>query len=87
MDHFKAVITEPNRPSPKTDEYGTVTIPPAGIYYGVSLVNALDWARKTLPRLTEGAYCTFYRIDEVEVEKMTREEALSVATPVAGSDQ
>jgi hypothetical protein len=85
VDHFKAVITEPNRPAPKIDEYGVLVIPPAGIYYGVSLVNALDWARKTLPRLTDGAYCTFYRIDEVEVEKMTKEEVVSAPTNTSGT--
>jgi hypothetical protein len=87
MDHFKAVITEPNRPAPKVDKYGVLVIPPAGIYYGISLVGALDWARTVLPKLTEGAYCTFYRLDEVEVEKMTKEEAVSAATPIVGSGQ
>lgn len=87
MDHFKAVITEPNRATPKSDVYGTLTIPPAGVYYGVSLVSALEWARKTLPKLTDGAYCTFYRLDEVEVEQMTKEEAVSAVTPTVGSDQ
>ena len=86
MDHFKAVITEPNRPVQKPDQYGTMHIPPVGVYYGVSLVRALEWARLTLPKLTEGAYCILYRIDEVEVEKMTREEAVSAAASATGSD-
>jgi hypothetical protein len=77
MDHFKAVITEPNRPAPAPDKYGSITIPPAGIYFGVTLVGALDWAKAILPALTEGAFVTIYRLDEVEVERVTREEAIS----------
>jgi hypothetical protein len=75
MDQYKAVVTEPNRPQPKPDKYGTLTIPPLGIYFG-SYLGCLQWACDVLPLRTEGAFVTIYEIAERGVREVTREEAM-----------
>lgn len=70
METYKAVIYEPNRPDPKPDRYGTVTLPANPSYVALSPVPLRCWAKDELSGMTKGAYCVIYKIEEVEVERI-----------------
>jgi len=73
---YKAVIVEPNRKPGEPDEYGTLTVQPTGVRFGHDSAELIVWAKEVLPKLTDGAYCVVYRIDEVEVWRAKKEDVL-----------
>lgn len=88
MDHrnlYKAIIVEPNRKPSEPDYYGTLTVQSAGVSFGKSSAELVKWAKEILPKLTEGAYCVIYRIDEVEVCRVKKEDVGSAVQTDAGS--
>jgi hypothetical protein len=83
---YHAIILEPNLKRPEPDEYGTLTLPPTKVRFGKTTLELIEWARAELVKLSDGAYCTIYRIDEVEVWKVRKEDLPDNVEADPGSD-
>jgi len=78
--NYKGTIVEPLKTGKAIpDKYDTMMIPAQTVMGSPSLVAIRDWAALILPRCSKGAYCVIERIDRVEVERITQEEATNAA--------
>lgn len=71
---YRAVIREPNKPLPKADKYGTLTLEAESVDLAQSPVPLRMWATDILKTRTPGAYCEIYRTEETLVERIYKEE-------------
>jgi hypothetical protein len=80
METYKGIIYEPNRPASEPGKYGTVIIP-ANQSMSANFPGAVRrWAKDALRTAAPDAYCVICKIEEVEVERFTREEVINAPT-------